>query len=193
MQTKALHQIFRIVWVNAMSKHKNKKKSTGVRMKNQAEKASYRQFLSDSSIPTEGTLPVYNKMLQGTAELPNNDSDVDVPKDIINTPVKYRLADWLKKNIFPTIVASILLAIGGAVIAHMVDIAVIKKQIDYIEKKVEQLDENCVDKEKLELKLSELESSVDNKYVLPLNEIRWQLDDIEKELDSLSLSIHGND
>ncbi len=173
-----------------MSNQKKRRKNV-VRIKNAAEQESYRQFLSDSSISPEGTLPVYNKMLQGSAEIPPTASDVDAPKHIVNTPVKYRLLDWLKKNIFPTIIVSILLAIGTTVIAHMVDIAVIKKQIDYIEKKVERLDEDCVDKEKLELQLSELESSVDNKYLLPLSEIKWQLDNLEKELDSLSTSINN--
>lgn len=137
-------------------------------------------------------MPVYNKMLQGSAELSPASPDVDVPKHIVNTPVKYRLLDWLKKNIFPTITVSILLALGGTVIVHMIDIAVIKKQIDYIEKKVERLDEDCVDKEKLELQLSELESSVDNKYLLPLSEIKWQLDSLEKELDSLSAPLDNS-
>lgn len=131
-------------------------------------------------------------MLQGSAELSPASPDVDVPKHIVNTPVKYRLLDWLKKNIFPTITVSILLALGGTVIVHMIDIAVIKKQIDYIEKKVERLDEDCVDKEKLELQLSELESSVDNKYLLPLSEIKWQLDSLEKELDSLSAPLDNS-
>ena len=160
-------------------------KKKGNYKKTPAQLQKYREFISDPSFSPAGTVPVSNEMLQGSADYGYDEGNLESPDNIKRTPLKYRVGDWLKKNIFPAIISAILLAIGTAVISHQVNLAVVNKQIEFIDKRIEQLENDYVGKETLQLRINEIASNIDSTYSITLNDIKWQLKEIEEELDSL--------
>lgn len=160
------------------------KKRKGNFKKTPAQLQDYREFISNSSTTPSGTVPVTNELLQGSGEYGYDDGKLESTQKVTPVPVKYRIEDWLKKNIFPTIVSTILIAIGTAVIIHQVNLAVVSKQVEYIEKRIEQIEDEYVDKETLQLKLNEVTSHLDASYSLTLNDIKWQLREIESKVDA---------
>lgn len=162
------------------------KKKSGKFKKTQKEAQKYRDFLANSSFSPEDTVPVQNEMLQGSMEYDIEDEKINSSEKIRKTPFKYRVGDWFKKNIFPTIITTVIIAIGSAVVAHQVNLAVINKQIEYIEKRIEQIDTDFVEKDVLDLELKQIISDIDSSYSLTFNDIKWQLKEIEEKINSLS-------
>lgn len=164
------------------------RKSKGKRQlkKTPTEVKGYQNFIKESSYSPDSTVPVNNEFLQGSAEWGIHKEELDAPEKIKRTPAKYRFADWIKNNIFPTIITTIVVAIGSAVITHYVNIAVINQKIEHLENQVEQIEDDTVDKELLNSKLSEIESKLDSSYSLTLNDIKWQLKQLEEKISGLS-------
>ncbi len=160
-----------------------KKKGNFKKTPNQAQE--YRDFIINSSYSPEGTVPVSNEMLQGSADRGFDEGKLESSDNIRRTPFRYRVGDWIKKNVFPAIIATILIAIGTAVIMHQVNLAVVNKQIEYIEKQLEQIDNDYVGKEEIQLRINEISSNIDSKLSITLNDIKWQLKEIEKQIDKL--------
>lgn len=154
--------------------------------KTRTEINSYQNFIKESSYSPDSTIPVNNEFLQGSAEWGIYNEELDAPKKIRKTPAKYRFTDWIKSNVFPTIITTIVIAIGGTVITHYVNIAVINQKIVHLENRVQQIEDSTVDKELLNSKLSEIESKLDSSYSLTLNDIKWQLKQLEEKISSLS-------
>ena len=163
-----------------MGKHKK-----GNYKKTPAELRAYKNFIDHSTYNPESTIPVQNEMLQGSSEYGRCDGKIDSSNNIKKAPLRYRIGDWLKKNIFPVLISTVLIAIASAVIAHQVNIAVINKQIEYIEKRIEQLDSNSVDREVLDLKLREITTQLDSSYSITFNDIKWELKELEEKVNSI--------
>ena len=72
-----------------------------------------------------------------------------------------------------------------AYIAHQANIAVIQTQIQYIEKKIDSIDNNFVEKELLELQLKDVIAQINSSYSITLNDIKWQLQVLSDKIDSL--------
>ncbi len=161
------------------------KKKKGSHKKSTAEYQDYRNFITNSVYSPESTIPVHNEMLQGSSEYSNNDEEINSSDNIKKTPIKYRISDWIRKNVFPTIITTLCIAIGSAVIAHQVNISVINKQIEYIEKKIEQIDSDTVEKEVLDLKLQEIVTEMNSSFSISFNDVKWQLKELEEKIDSI--------
>ncbi len=161
------------------------KKRKGNYKKTPAQLQGYRDFISNASFSPPGTVPVNNEMLQGSAEYRYDEGKLDSSDNIKRTPFRYRFADWLKKNIYPAIITAIITAIGTAVISHQVNLAVVNKQIEYIENRLEQIESDYVGKDALQLRINEIASNIDSSYSITLNDIKWQLKEIEEELDRM--------
>lgn len=153
--------------------------------KKTSDAKEYRNFIENSSYSPDSTVPVSNEFLRGSAEWDSHSEELNSSAKIKKTPFKYRFTDWLKNNIFPTIITTVVIAIGTAVIAHQVNIAVINTKIEYIEKEISSLQDNSVDKEILSLKLSEIEAKLDSNHMISLNEIKWQLDELQEQIQDL--------
>lgn len=162
-----------------MARKKNFKKT-------KAEEREYKRFLKSSDYLPGSTITVKNQMLQGSDDWESNNGDINFEDQIRKTPLKYRALDWLKANIFPTVVTTIVIAIGTAVIANHTSIALINQKIDYLEKQIEEIQDNTIDKEVLELKLNEIENKLDSSYGLKLNDIKWKLEQLEDKLENIS-------
>ena len=63
--------------------------------------------------------------------------------------------------------------------------AVINKQIEYIDMRIERIEEDYVGKEILQLRMKEIKSDLESSYLVAFNDIKWQLDEIEDELQTL--------
>ena len=161
------------------------RKRTGNFKKTPAQLQQYREFISNPSISPAGTVPVSNEMLQGSADYGCNEGKLESSSNVRRTPFKYRLIDWLKKNIFPAIIIALLTAIGAAVFQHHVNQAVVNKQIEYLDKRIEQLESDYVGKETLQLKINEIATNIDSSYSITFNDFKWQLKEIEEELDKM--------
>lgn len=161
------------------------RKRKGNYKKTPAQLQTYRDFVANSSVSPPGTVPVNNELLQGSAEYNTDEGKLDSSEKIKPTPLKYKLGDWFKKNVFPTIITTVVVAIGTAVITHQVNIAVINTKIEYIEKRLEQVESNNVEKDALQLKINEIVANLESTYSITFNDIKWQLKEIEKELDDI--------
>lgn len=153
--------------------------------KTPADVKNYQNFINNSTDSPDSTIPVNNEYLQGSAELNSFDEELNTTSNIKKTPLKYRFMDWLKNNIFPTIITTIVIAIATATITHQVNIAVINQKIEYLETQVQQLKDGTVEKELLNSKLSEIEIKIKSSHSLELNDIKWQLKQLEDDVKEL--------
>ena len=165
-----------------MSRGKNKR---GQFKKTPQESHAYQHFIAESSYNPDATLPVNNSMLVGSSDVGDNFDEIAPSAPIKRTPPKYILLDWLKKNIFPAIITTIVIAIGTAVFTHSISIAVMKEQISSIEKEIATLEETCVSVDTLDLKLKNIKTELDSTTLLSLNDIEWKIKEIEKEIEKL--------
>lgn len=161
------------------------KKRKGNYKKSPAQLHDYRSFVSNSPDCPSGTIPTSNEMLQGSADYGYEQGKLEPPGRVKRTPLKYRVLDWLKENVFAAIVVAILTAIGAAVFSHQIQLAVINKQIEYIDMRIERIEEDYVGKEILQLRMKEIKSDLESSYLVAFNDIKWQLDEIEDELQTL--------
>ena len=160
-----------------MARHRNGGK------KNQHQAHQYREFVANMDLSPEGTTTSTNSMLVGTCDTNADQERLHGNEEILRTPFKYRFIDWVRKNLFAEIIIAIVLGIGTFTVSHMVKIAVIEQRIEHIEKQLENIDDDYVDKEYVasQLELFRTEITGDNK--LSIKEIDWQLKNIENRLD----------
>lgn len=161
------------------------KKKRGNYKKSPTQLQEYRNFISNSSVSPPGTIPASNEMLQGSAEYGYDQGKLESSEKIKRTPLKYRIGDWLKEHIFPAVIIAIVTAIGAAVISHQVNLAVVSKQLEFLDKRIEQIESDYVGKEILQLRINEIKTDLDSSYSITLNDIKWQLNEIEDELDRM--------
>lgn len=161
------------------------KKKRGYYKKTPAQLQEYRNFILNISVPPTDTVSANNEMLQGSAEFGYNQVKLESLEKIKRTPLKYRIGDWLKENVLSAIIITIVTAIGAAVIAHQVNLAVVNKQLEFLDKRIEQIESDYVGKEVLQLRINEIKTDLDSSYSITLNEIKWQLNEIENELDKM--------
>lgn len=168
------------VKMTARSK-KRHKSGNYKKMPNQTH--AYNSFIANSTYSPDATMPDANKMLSGTAEISGrNEDQIDSVDPIKKTPFKYRFLDWVKEHIFPTIMTTVVVAIGSVLISHKVQIAVIDQRIVYLDKQIEMISSETVDKELLELQLEALKKEVDSSSSLALNDIKWQIKILEEKI-----------
>ncbi len=161
------------------------KKKKGNYKKSRVQLQEYRSFISNPSFSPQGTIPSSNEMLKGSGEYGYDQGKLESSEKIKRTPLKYRILDWLKEHIIPAVIIAIVIAIGTAVISHQINLAVVSKQLEFLDKRIEQIESDYVEKEILQSKINEIKTDIDSTYSLTLNDIKWQLNKLEEELDSL--------
>ena len=127
-------------WVNDMGK-----KRKGKFAKSQAERHAYRNYVEKSNFAIMDTTPSNDGMLIGSDEVITSAEDFHSNDKIKKTPVKYRIIDFFKKNIFASILAAIIVAAAGTVIKHEVNLAVLTQRVSSIEHEIELLRTNKVE------------------------------------------------
>ncbi|MBQ3497652.1 MAG: hypothetical protein IJA87_00845 [Clostridia bacterium] len=163
----------------------SRKRKKGNLKKNNSQLKEYNNFIMNSSFSPNSTIPITNNMLLGTAEFEDDNGELESSKEIKKTPLKYKAIDWLKQNIFPTIITTIVVAIGSTVLAHQISIAVVNEKIDNIKNKIEELEENSVNKEIFSLQLEDIEKNINSSYSITLNDIKWQIKILEEKIEKL--------
>ncbi len=159
----------------------------GALKKSQVQLQRYKNFISSSSYSPEGTIPSSNEMLVGSDEVFSSgyEAEIHAKEDIKKKPMKYKFSDWIKANVFPTIIVTAVIAIGSVVIAHKVEIAVVVQRIDYIEKRIEMIDDEDVERDYLQLQLDLIRTEMSNNTNNSLTEINWRIREIETRLADL--------
>lgn len=160
------------------------KKRPGAR-KTQAEVRQYKDFIAKSSYSPEGTTPQTNSMLQGSGEYSDERGNLHGQEDVLKTPLRYRIWDWIRKNLIAEIIVTVIIAIGTATISHTVKIAVIEQRLEYVEKQIDLIDERAVNKDYLESQVELIKTDLSGTNKLNLNDIEWKLKDIEKRLEDI--------
>jgi len=151
-----------------------------------AQQQQYKDFIANCSGRYEGTVPSTNDLLVGSDEYKEHiDSPISAGEEIKRTPIRYQIWDWLKKNIVPTIIGAIVVAIGTTVIAHKVKIAVIQQRIDYLENQIQTMQSDNATKEYLAFQLDSIKMEFSNEIALKGNDIDWRLKNIEQWIESM--------
>lgn len=162
-----------------MARHKNNVKKTS------AQARKYREFVANIDTSPLGTTVSTNSMLVGTEEKIYENDKLPAKEDILKTPLKYRLIDWLKKNVFAEIIVAAVIAIGAVTISHMVKVAVIENRIDYVEKQLEIIEVKSIDRDYFMSQLELLKSEINGENNILIKDIEWQLKDIENRIVKL--------
>lgn len=181
--------IYLLVWERKMAtRNKNKKKGSNFK-KNPAQVHAYSSFIANSSYSPDATMPDANKMLLGTAEIHGQqEAEIEQNDPIRKKSVKYRIGDWIKEHIFPTIITTIIIAIGTVLISHTIQLAVMEQKIEYLDEQIDALSSEAVDKDELELQLESLKKELENSSALALNDIKWQIKILEDKINSMQTS-----
>lgn len=74
----------------------------------------------------------------------------------------------------------------------MIQMAVIEQRIDYLDKRIEMISSETVNKELLELQLESLKKEMESSSSLTLNDIKWQIKILEDKINSLQI-VEGNE
>jgi len=162
------------------------RKGIGQYKKNQAQRQRYVEFVSSSSNSPESTVPRQNAMLQGSDEVLHDNQDRGLQGDEIikKTPLKYRFFDWIKANLLVAIITAIVIGVATTAIKHEIKIAVFSQRIDYIERRIDVIDEEDVTKEYLQLRLDLIKAELDSGYATQ-NDINEAIKDIESQLGTV--------
>lgn len=147
----------------------------------------YQNFIAESSYNPSATLPINNNMLIGSSDMNNNSDDISSTEPVKRTPVKYKAADWIKKNIFPAIMTAIIIAIGSGVINLSINFAVINEQISNLEKQMDKLDSSSVTIEILNSKLEKAKAEFESANLLTAKDLEWEIKEIKDEIEKLQL------
>lgn len=172
----------------------SRNKRNGPLKKTQSELKQYKESVSSSSYSLDSTVPSQNTMLVGSDEVGLNKRDEEIhgQEAIKKTPLKYRALDWIKANLFAAIISAVIIGMATTVIAHKVSIAIITQRIEYIEKKIESIDEEDVEKEYLQIQLELIKTEITYDNNGTLNELNWRLRDIEARLSGLEAGSNSN-
>lgn len=160
------------------------KRRPGVK-KTRAEVQQYKDFITKSPYTPEGTTPQTNSMLQGSSEYSDERGSLHGQEDVLKTPLRYRIWDWIRKNLLAEIVITIIVAIGTATISHKVKLAVVEQRLEYVEKQIDLMDEKSVNKDYLESQIELIKTDLIGTNKLNLNDIEWKLRDIEKRIENI--------
>ncbi|MBO4818860.1 MAG: hypothetical protein J5528_01865 [Firmicutes bacterium] len=171
---------------------KNKRK--GPLKKTQTELQNYKEFISSSSSSLDSTVPSQNTMLVGSDEVWSNNRDKELygQEAVKKTPLKYRVLDWIKANLFAAVISAVIIGIATTVITHKVSIAIITQRIEYLDKKIDSIDEENVEKEYLQIQLELIKTEITYDNNSTLNELNWRLKDIEARLSGLESGSHND-
>ena len=156
------------------------------RKKTPDEANRYNKILENRTAVIENTyISDSHSYLNGTEEnMAMSDGTGQKPK-----PKKwyYAFGDWIKKNIVLAIAIPVLLAFAGYVFLGVIDsksdIRVINFQITEIQKDIESLAADSVSKEIMEMQLSALRSSLDDKIVINSKDIELQIELIKQQIE----------
>lgn len=162
----------------------SRKKGTRLK-KTPVEAQEYRQFILNSISSSDDTCPPSNKMLTGSDDLGYNDGEVDSVEATKKTPIKYRFIDFIKKNIFPIAITTVVIAIGTATLTNFINIALINQKIEYIERDISELSSNNIDTDTLNLQLENIKKDLDSDYLLKFNDIKWQIQNLEEKVKDI--------
>ena len=126
-------------------------------------------------------------MLVGSDEVSysNREGELHGKENIKKTPFRYRFLDWIKANLFAAIITAIVVGVATTVVAHKVKIAVITQRIDYIESKIELIDDEDVEKDYLQLQIDLIKAEMTNDSNSSLSDINLKMKDIETRLSAL--------
>ena len=157
--------------------------------KSQTEAHRYRDFIEKSPYSPEGTTNQTSTLLVGTDE--TNISQTNIPADekTIKTPIKYRIWDWIRKHLFAEIITAVVIGVCSVTINHMVKIAVIEQRIEYIEERLNKIENKSVDKDYLLTQIDLLKTEMESDEKLSNKDTEIALRQIEERLDLLE----GND
>lgn len=169
-----------------------KRKNRGNLKKNREEVADYKRFLANSSISPESTVPGRNEMLMSSKELAEDEDSSSKDLPIKSKPLRYKFFDWLKENVFPVIITTVVVSVSGVVIKHMVDLAVLSQRVETLEKQVDSLVDDYVTQEILSLQLEKLEASINSDLTVSTSDIKLKLSEIEAEIEILKKDVEKN-
>jgi len=162
------------------------KKHRGQFKKTSDQQQQYKAFIANPSSALEGTIQSTNEMLKGSNEYKDYDNGPIQSNDPIKkTPIRYQIWDWLKKNIIPTIIGTIVVAIGTAVITHAIKIAVINQRIEYLEIQIQTIYSDNVTKEYLSAQLENIKLELSNGFALSEKDFEWRIKNIEQWIESM--------
>lgn len=157
-----------------------------LKRKNQAQYSGYRNFLSSPTPHIDDTYPNPNKYLQGTADSIEEENDsIDNKSKIKPKSLRFRIIDWIRQNVLTTVICSIIVAIGTATLFLWRDSALLEQRVEYIEKQIESIDSNCVDKELLELQLEQIKTEMKSSFAVTNNNLEWRIQNLEELLKEL--------
>lgn len=165
-------------------------KRKGTLKKNQNQRQQYKKYVSSLSNSPDSTVPSYNPMLIGSDEISadNQDEELHGEETVKKTPLKYRAIDWLKKNVGVAVVTAIIIGVGTALINHGINLSVLSQRVDYLEKRIENINEEYVEKDYLQIQLELLKSEMQNDKNQSLNDINLKIKEIEIRLNALEES-----
>lgn len=162
-----------------------KRKNRGKLKKNWEEVADYKRFIANSSISPESTVPVKNEMLMSSKEFVDDEDSRSKDLPIKSKPLRYKFFDWIKENVFPVIITTIVVSVSGVAIKHMVDLAVLSQRVEALERQVDSLVDDYVTQEILSLQLDKLAASINSDLTVSTSDIKMKLAEIEAEIEIL--------
>lgn len=161
------------------------KKNNIGKKKSSKQIADYKNFIQKSTYSPDGTIENENKMLLGSEHIFNSSEAIKQDTRYKKKPIKY----WLKDNWVQSIIATLFTMAVGYALSFIIDtnseIAVINQKIITIEQAIISLDNSKINKDNLQMQLDNIKSDIENSYKLSINDINWQLKNIEKELDKI--------
>lgn len=171
------------------------------RMKSQAERREYNQFLRSSKVEARGTVENQNENLIGSNEMEKTSNYVyeNVEKPVVDTPLAVKIKRYLVDKIIEIIIGVLIGVLVAVAIGAFTkysnlnsQVAVIDNKIENIEKSIEGLKTNYssipdkyVTVISLEQSLQQLQTTIETGFQLNFKDIEHQLDLIEREIDAL--------
>ena len=167
------------------------KQHKGNYRKTPAEVQGYRDFVMNSQFSASETVPSQNEMLIGSGEILPEKGELEKQQKVLKTPLKYRILDWLKANVFPVIITTAIIGVASATISHLVKIAVLTQRVDALEKQVQSIDCNYIDKDYLQLQVDNVKLELSGHTDSAISDITWHIKSIENRISSIMESIQN--
>lgn len=110
---------------------------------------------------------------------------------IKKAPFYRQCIEYFKTNTAEKVISLFLILIVSFIATNIIlinqNIALIKQSIKYLEEKINIINCSYEDKDNIKLQIKLLQTDIESKIIIDMNDIKWRLTIIEEEIDELKI------
>lgn len=157
--------------------------------KTHEEAIAYKSFVKNTTECQQDTININNDNLRGSDQI-RDDFGISTQEPLVTW--NYKLKRFIRRHLFETIISIVATLFcvfiawsANTMIQMKVNVAVIQTELEYLEKEVEDLDVDAIDKNVIDLQIEAIRNELSTSINIKTNEIQTQINLIEQQIKHL--------